>query len=112
MKTDIHRIEEMARQIRIDVVTMIHHAGDGHPGPSLSSVDLLAALYFGVLRIDPHNPRWERRDRLILSKGHACPALYAALARKGYFSKSLLPSLRSLGSILQGHPDMNKTPCT
>jgi transketolase len=71
---------------------------------------MVTALYFRVLRIDPANPDWPQRDRFILSKGHACPVVYAALARRGFFSHDLLPSLRSLGSILQGHPDMNKTP--
>lgn len=107
---DIRGVAEAARQIRRDVVTMIHLAGDGHPGPALSVADIVAALYFKVLRVDPADPLWEGRDRFILSKGHACPALYAALARRGFFSPDLLPSLRSLGSILQGHPVMGKTP--
>jgi transketolase len=107
---DIRTLEAHARQIRRDVVTMIHLAGDGHPGPALSVADIVAALYFKVLRIDPGAPQWEGRDRFILSKGHACPTLYAALARRGFFSPEILPSLRRLGSILQGHPDMKKTP--
>lgn len=107
---DLQALAEMARQIRADVVTMIHQAGDGHPGPALSVVDLVTALYFEVMRVDPQQPRWPDRDRLVLSKGHACPAVYAALARRGFFSLAELPRLRSLGSILQGHPDMNKTP--
>jgi transketolase len=107
---DIRQLEEIARLIRIDVVTMIHKAGDGHPGPALSATDLIVALYFNIMNIDPGNPGWELRDRFILSKGHACPALYAALARKGYFPQSDLVGLRSLESHLQGHPDMNKTP--
>jgi transketolase len=110
MTRNIIELNDIARQLRRDVVTMIHKAGDGHPGPSLSCVDIIAALYFGVMKVDPKNPRRPDRDRFILSKGHACPTLYAALARKGYFSPDLLPTLRSLGSILQGHPDMNKTP--
>jgi transketolase len=89
---------------------MVHLAGDGHPGPALSIADIVAALYFRVLNVDPENPRWPERDRLILSKGHACPVVYAALARRGFFSLDELPGLRSLGSMLQGHPDMNKTP--
>ncbi len=109
MKEKIRQLEEIARLIRIDVVTMIHKAGDGHPGPALSATDLITALYFHILNVDPKNPDWENRDRFILSKGHACPALYAALARKGYFPRSDLVGLRSLESHLQGHPDMNKT---
>lgn len=107
---DIREVGEAARQIRRDVVSMVHHAGDGHPGPALSVADIVAALYFKVLRVNPADPHWEGRDRFILSKGHACPTLYAALARRGFFSPELLPSLRSLGSILQGHPVMRKTP--
>jgi transketolase len=103
-------IAERARQLRRDVVTMIHRAGDGHPGAALSAADIVATLYFGVMRIDPARPDWPDRDRFVLSKGHACPVLYAALARRGYFDPALLPTLRSLGSPLQGHPDMRKTP--
>ena len=107
---DVQGLAERARQIRRDVVTMIHLAGDGHPGPALSALDIVTALYFKVMRVDPTNPLWPARDRFILSKGHACPTLYAALARRGFFSPEVLPSLRSLGSILQGHPDMKRTP--
>lgn len=110
MKNRIRELEDIAREIRIDVVTMIHRAGDGHPGASLSATDLITALYFEVMNIDPADPQKADRDRFILSKGHACPALYAALARKGYFSRDELPGLRSLESRLQGHPDMNKIP--
>jgi transketolase len=106
----IKELEDIARRIRIDVVTMIYKAGDGHPGASLSVTDMITALYFDVMNVDPNYPRKVDRDRFILSKGHACPSLYAALARKGYFSRDELPGLRSLGSGLQGHPDMNKTP--
>jgi transketolase len=107
---DIRILEERARQIRRDVVTMIHLAGDGHPGPALSVADIVTALYFKVLRVNPADPHWAGRDRFMLSKGHACPTLYAALARRGYFSPDVLPSLRSLGSMLQGHPVTGKTP--
>ncbi|MBN1507085.1 MAG: transketolase [Sedimentisphaerales bacterium] len=110
MTDTIRELQEIARLIRIDVVTMIHKAGDGHPGAALSATDLIAALYFHVMKVDPAHPQWRDRDRFILSKGHACPALYAALARKGYFPHDDLVGLRSLGSHLQGHPDMNKTP--
>lgn len=110
MKVKALKLEEMARTIRRDIITMIYKAGDGHPGPSLSVADIVTALYFELMRIDPQNPDWSDRDRLILSKGHACPAVYAALARKGYFALEELSRLRFLDSMLQGHPDMNKTP--
>jgi transketolase len=106
----VTELQGMAAQLRYDVVRMIHEAGDGHPGPSMSCADLIAALYFAVMRTDPAHPDAPGRDRLVLSKGHACPVLYAALARRGYFPPELLPTLRELGSILQGHPDMVKTP--
>ena len=107
---DVERLEEQAVQLRRDIVEMIHAAKAGHPGGSLSAVDMITALYFHVMRIDPQNPRWEARDRFVLSKGHACPALYAALARRGFFDPKHLTTLRQYHSILQGHPDMNKTP--
>ena len=107
---DVERLEEQAVQLRRDIVEMIHAAKAGHPGGSLSAVDMITALYFHVMRIDPQNQRWEDRDRFVLSKGHACPALYAALARRGFFDPKHLTTLRQYHSILQGHPDMNKTP--
>lgn len=107
---DVERLEEQAVQLRRDIVEMIHAAKAGHPGGSLSAVDMITALYFHVMRINPQNPRWEDRDRFVLSKGHACPALYAALARRGFFDPKHLTTLRQYHSILQGHPDMNKTP--
>jgi len=110
METDIKKLENLARLVRRDIVTMIHLAGDGHPGPSLSVADIVTALYFDIMNIDPSRSQWGDRDRLILSKGHACPAVYAALSRKGYFSSEVFPTLRHLDSILQGHPDVNKTP--
>jgi len=110
MGEDVNALEDIARQIRVDVVTTIHQAGDGHPGPALSIADILVALYFAVMRVDPSNPSWPDRDRFVLSKGHGCVALYAVLARRGFFSPDVLPTLRALGSILQGHPDVNKTP--
>ena len=96
--------------IRKSILDMVYNAGSGHLGGSLSAVELLIALYDDVMRYDPNNPKWEERDRLILSKGHAAPALYAILADKGFFLREELKSLRRLGSILQGHPDMRKTP--
>ena len=107
---DVERLEEQAVQLRRDIVEMIHAAKAGHPGGSLSAVDMITALYFHVMRIDPQNPRWEDRDRFVLSKGHACPALYAALARRGFFDPKHLTTLRQYHSILRGHPDRNKTP--
>ena len=104
-------LEEMARKIRVDIVEMLCEAGSGHPGGSLSLADIFSYLYFsGILNIDPKNPAKRDRDRVVLSKGHGCPVWYAALAEKGYFDKSHLKTLRKYGSILQGHPDMNKTP--
>ncbi len=110
MDKRIEELKETARLIRRDVVRTIHLAGDGHPGASLSVADIVTALYFEVMRIDPARPDWPDRDRFILSKGHACPTVYAALSRLGYFAPEELPGLRSLKSMLQGHPDVNKTP--
>lgn len=107
---DILAIEIKATRMRIDIVEMIAAAGSGHPGGSLSAADILAALYFGVMRHDPAHPDAPERDRFVLSKGHAAPVLYAALAEAGYFGREHLPTLRKLGSLLQGHPDSKKTP--
>jgi transketolase len=106
----IEQLEEMAVRIRCDIIEMISTAGAGHPGGSLSAADIVTALYFRLMKIDPTNPQWEDRDRFILSKGHACPVWYAALAERGYFNRSHLGTLRQLNSILQGHADMIKTP--
>lgn len=104
-------LEEKARDIRKGIIEIAYKAqGPSHPGPSLSIADVVAALYFRFMKIDPANPKWEERDRLVLSKGHACPVIYSALAEKGYFDKELLYTVRRLNSKLQGHPDMNKTP--
>lgn len=107
---DIKFLEGKANDIRKDVIRMICAAKAGHPGGSLSAADIVAALYFFVMNIDPTRPRWEERDRFVLSKGHTCPVMYAALAERGYFALEELATLRKFGSILQGHPDMNKTP--
>ena len=107
---DIERIREKAKEIRRDSIHMIHMAKAGHPGGSLSAADIIAALYYKELRIDPANPQWEDRDRFILSKGHCCPALYAALCGRGYFGRDQLDTLREYHSMLQGPPDMRKTP--
>ena len=106
----VDELKKMAATIRCDIIEMICTAEAGHPGGSLSATDIVTALYFRLMQIDPANPRWPDRDRFILSKGHACPVWYAALAERGFFDKSHLATLRSLGSILQGHPDMNKVP--
>lgn len=99
-----------ATRIRLAVIEGTYHAKSGHPGGSLSIADVLAYLYEKEMRIDPKNPHWEQRDRLVLSKGHAAPALYGALALKGYFSEKEIASLRHVGAMLQGHPDMKGTP--
>ena len=105
-------LDEMAataKKLRRHVITMIGKAGSGHPGGSLSAADIVTVLYFKILRHDPANPRWAERDRFILSKGHAAPILYAALAERGYFPGEELATLRTLGSCLQGHCDMTAT---
>jgi transketolase len=108
---DADRVRAVAKEMRKDIVTMLAEAGSGHPGGSLSAADVVATLYFGgVLRHDPEHPNDPARDRFILSKGHAAPVLYAALAEAGYFPKEWLGTLRKLGSHLQGHPDMHKCP--
>ena len=103
-------LQEKARQLRLDTINELYEAQSGHPGGSLSCMDILVALYYNVMNIRPEEPRWEERDRFVMSKGHCCPALYAVLADKGYFDKAELMTLRKLGSHLQGHPDMRKTP--
>ena len=107
---DIERLETQAVTTRQDVVRMIAKAGAGHPGGSLSASDMITALYFHVLNIDPLNPDWPDRDRFILSKGHACPALYSCLSRRGFFDLEEMEHLREYKAMLQGHPDMHKTP--
>lgn len=106
--SDIKKLEKKATELRKDIVTMICKSKSGHPGGSLSVIDIMTALYYDVMNIDVANPQKEDRDRFILSKGHAAPALYAVLADKGYFDKELLGTLRQFGSPLQGHPDMKK----
>lgn len=106
----IKELEEIARRVRIHIVKSTHEAGSGHPGGSLSSTDILTALYFEIMDHKPDDPDWEDRDRFVLSKGHAAPALYGVLAESGYFPTDELMTLRKLGSRLQGHPDMRKTP--
>ncbi len=103
-------LKQQARELRKTALTMIHHAQSGHPGGSLSAADLVTALYFYEMNLDPQKPLWADRDRFVLSKGHVCPILYAALAHKGYFPMETIYTLRKKGSILQGHPDMKKCP--
>ena len=104
------RLEAIARECRVQILRMLTHAGSGHPGGSLSVIDILTTLYFGRLRHDPKRPAWPERDRVVLSKGHAVPALYSVLARAGYFPEKQLITLRKLGSPLQGHPDRTALP--
>ncbi|MBW2983720.1 transketolase [Candidatus Woesearchaeota archaeon] len=106
----IKGLKERAKQIRTDVLEMTTKAGSGHPGGSLSAADIITTLYFHKLKHNPKKPNWPDRDRFILSKGHACPALYSALARTGYFDVKKLKTLRKLGSILQGHPERHRCP--
>ena len=110
MVCDIDDLRNKANVLRLEVIKATSAAGSGHPGGSLSSAELMSALYFGVMRHDPKDPSWEDRDRFILSKGHVAPILYAALAEAGYFSKEELLTLRKMGSILQGHPVKGKVP--
>lgn len=106
----IEELKQKAKEIRKDIIDEVYYAKSGHPGGSLAIADIMAVLYFQELRIDIQNPRWENRDRLILSKGHCSPALYATLAERGFFAKEKLKSFRKLESNLQGHPDLNKVP--
>ena len=108
--SDIGDLQAIARRVRRHIVTMIGAAKSGHPGGSLSAVEILVTLYFDVMRHDPANPKWPERDRFILSKGHAAPVLYAVFAEAGYTPADSLNTLRSLGSIYQGHPDRRFIP--
>jgi transketolase len=108
--TKLEMLKEKALNIRLGALEGIHAASSGHPGGSLAIADILAYLYFAEMNVDPANPKDENRDRLVLSKGHTAPALYAALAEKGFFDKDILKTLRKFGSILQGHPDMKHIP--
>lgn len=103
-------LEQIARRVRRHIIQMIYDAGSGHPGGSLSATDIMVTLYFDVMNHRPAEPKWPDRDRFVLSKGHAAPALYACLAEAGYFPVEQLNTFRRIGSLLQGHPDMRKTP--
>ncbi|MFZ3101187.1 MAG: transketolase [Desulfitobacteriaceae bacterium] len=103
-------LKQTANAIRQDIIKMLFTAKSGHPGGSLSAADILTTLYFQEMRINPAEPNWPERDRFVLCKGHAAPVLYATLAEKGYFPKEELLGLRQIGHMLQGHPDMRKTP--
>jgi transketolase len=107
---DIEALQEKAKIMRIEILKMLTESGSGHTGGSLSAADIVTALYFHKMSHNPHDPKWSERDRFILSKGHAAPVLYAALALSGYFDPSLLKTLRKIGSPLQGHPCSTKLP--
>ena len=108
--SEIKRLKILADKARIGAILGTYHAKSGHPGGSLSAADIFTYLYFKEMNVDPQNPQWEDRDRFVLSKGHCCPSLYAVLALKGYFDWEELTSLRHVGAMLQGHPDMKGTP--
>lgn len=110
MNKNISELKSIAQLIRGDIVTMLTESSSGHPGGSLSSADIVTALFFGEMNIDVKNPNDENRDRFVLSKGHAAPVLYSALARRGYFEVEELKTLRKFGSRLQGHPSMKCLP--
>lgn len=107
---DIRELKDISNRVRRDVIDEVYSAQSGHPGGALSCVDILTVLYFNQMNIDPNKKDDSNRDRLVLSKGHACAALYAVLAEKGYFNKNELKNFRKLGGILQGHPDMKNIP--
>ena len=104
------QLQIAACKVRMGVIEATHGAASGHPGGSLSAADMFTYLYFREMNIDPKNPKWEERDRFVLSKGHTAPGLYATLANRGFFPVEDLPTLRHIGSYLQGHPNMNTVP--
>src|SRR2546425_2379823 len=106
----IDGLKKKAVTLRKHIIRMTHNAQSGHPGGSMSAADIVTALYFHVLRVDPKNPTWPDRDRFVLSKGHACPVWYAALAERGFFPVEELLTFRKLNSRLQGHPELGTTP--
>lgn len=106
----VAQLQNICIDLKKNIISMIHKAQSGHPGGSLSVAEFITACYFREMNIDPKDPKWADRDRFVLSKGHVCPAQYAALAMKGYFPMEVLDTLRKEGSMLQGHPDMKKCP--
>ena len=106
----VEHLKAKAKEVRLNIIEMIYEAQSGHPGGALSAADVVTALYFDLMRVNPKDPHWPDRDRFILSKGHGCPVWYACLAMRGYFPMEELKTLRKFESILQGHPDMKKTP--
>ncbi len=110
MERTLDQLKDIAKEIRKDIVTMLTESASGHPGGSLSAVEILTTLYFNEMNVDPSNPKNSKRDRFVLSKGHAAPVLYSTLVEKGFFERSELMKLRKIGSILQGHPNMNYVP--
>ena len=108
--SEIKQLKILAAKARKGAILGTYHAKSGHPGGSLSAADIFTYLYYKEMNVDPENPQWEDRDRFVLSKGHCCPSLYAVLAMKGYFDWKELESLRHVGAMLQGHPDMKSTP--
>ena len=111
MTYSVPDMKKLATEIRKDIIRMTCEAGSGHPGGSLSSVEIMVSLYFNIMKHDPKNQAWDDRDRFVLSKGHVCPVLYASLARRGYFPTDELLTLRKFGSRLQGHPHRLKLSC-
>ena len=107
---EMKQLQITACKVRMGVIESTHGAKAGHPGGSLSAADMFTYLYFKEMNIDPANPKWEQRDRFVLSKGHTAPGLYAALAHRGFFPVEDLPTLRHIDSYLQGHPNMNSVP--
>ena len=111
MPCSVRELQLLANTIRKDIIEIAFKAeGPSHPAPALSCADIVTALYFNIMKVDPQNPGWEDRDRFVISKGHACPVIYSALAEKGFFPKEWLSTVRRVNSHLQGHPDMKKTP--
>lgn len=108
--TDIKQLQEKAKEVRKGIIEAVYSNKSGHPGGSLSIADIMTVLYFNQMNIDEKNPKWEDRDRLVLSKGHCSPALYSFLANRGFFDVEKLKTFRNINSNLQGHPDMNKVP--
>lgn len=108
--TDIKKLQEKAKEVKIGIIEAVYSNKSGHPGGSLSIADIMTVLYFNQMNINEENPRWEDRDRLVLSKGHCSPALYSCLANRGFFEVDKLKTFRNINSFLQGHPDMNKVP--